>query len=209
MTTPTRGLLFHMTSIDNLPSIISHGMLSDDRVRSKGLLETEIGEDRIKGTRRRLPVRVAPGGTVSSYVPFYFAARSPMLLYIKSGNVPAYQEGQEPIIYLVTDAGSLATLGCESVFTDRNASLAFARHESDLALINAVIDWPLMEATYWAGDDDRKERRMAEFLVRDHVSFGAITQIGVRSDGMAARVREILGTMDPHPQVSVRPEWYY
>jgi ssDNA thymidine ADP-ribosyltransferase, DarT len=212
MTTPRRGLLFHMTSIDNLQSIIDDGLLSDEWVRAGGQLQTEIGEDRIKAQRRTRPVNIDPGGHVSDYVPFYFAARSPMLYAIKGGRVPAYQAGQEPIVYLVTDAPSLQRDGCRFVFTDRNAVFAIAKYESDLTRLATLIDWPVMEGAWFTNTDehpDRRERRMAEFLVRDRVPFSAITLIGTRSETMASRVLQIVGTMDPRPQVSVTPEWYF
>ena len=66
---------------------------------------------------------------------------------------------------------------------------------------------------YWFMDTpenpDRKERRMAEFLVEGRLPFRAIDQIGVRSSATAALVREILGTIDNPPEVSVTPAWYF
>jgi hypothetical protein len=201
-----------MTSIDNLPSVIERGLLSDELVCQERLLQTEIGEDRIKAARRTRRVPIEPGGMVSNYVPFYFAARSPMLYAISRGRVPAYQDGQEPIIYLVTDAKELSHHGCRFVFTDRNAYYATAKYESDLSHLDNLIDWPLMEGRYFKNtveEPDRRERRMAEFLVRDQVPFRTISQIGVRSTARASAVRRILGNIGPLPQVSVIPEWYF
>lgn len=106
----------------------------------------------------------------------------------------------------------LAKHRCRFVFTDRNAYHATAKYASDPARLDELVDWPLMEG-YWftntPEEPDRRERRMAEFLVRDQVPFGAIVQIGVRSNAMASTVLQILGTIDPQPQVSVTPEWYF
>lgn len=133
MTTPHRGLLFHFTHIDNLASIITDGLLSDSTVRVTRSLRVEVGEDRIKAQRRRRVVPIAPGGVVADYVPFYFAARSPMLYTISRGNVPAYHGGQEPLVYLVTDINRVQAAGCEFVFTDRNAYYQTAAYELDPA----------------------------------------------------------------------------
>jgi ssDNA thymidine ADP-ribosyltransferase, DarT len=201
-----------MTSVNNLPSIIEEGLFSDEAVRSRGLLETDIGEDRIKTTRRTRVVPILPGGMVSDYVPFYFAARSPMLYTINRGSVATYREGQQPIIFLVTNARLLTEHGCQFVFTDRNAYYATAKYEADEARIGDIIDWSLMEGQWWNNtldEPDRMERRMAEFLVRDSVPFEAIRRIGVKTEAMASRVRQILSTIENSPQVFVTPEWYY
>lgn len=62
VTTPRRGLLFHLTHIDNLPSVIAHGLRSDTAIRADGLLTVEVGEDRIKKQRRHRTVPIGPGG---------------------------------------------------------------------------------------------------------------------------------------------------
>jgi hypothetical protein len=173
-------------------------------------LAVEIGEDRIKEQRRRRPVPIPPGGFVADYVPFYFAARSPMLYTISRGNVPAYQEGQDPLVYLVTEVRRLETRGCRFVFTDRNAYYQTAAY--DPVQLDQVVDWPLMEGTMWKntpGEPDRMERRMAEFLVHESVPFGAILRIGVRTAPVRQAVEALLGTMTDAPDVSIQPGWYY
>lgn len=165
VTTPRSGLLFHFTHRLNLPSVIAYGLRSDSAVRADGSLAVEVGEDRIKEQRRRRGVPIGPGGVVADYVPFYFAARSPMLYAISRGNVPAYQDGQNPLVYLVTDLDRLQKVGCRFVFTDRNAYYQTATYAEDPAELDQLVDWELMEATMWnntAAEPDRMERRMAE-----------------------------------------------
>lgn len=73
-----------------------------------------------------MPVRVRPGGVVADYVPFYFAPRSPMLYAIHMGNVAEYNDGIDPLVYIVTSVERLLALGLAVVTTDRNAALATA-----------------------------------------------------------------------------------
>ena len=87
MTTPTRGLLVHFTHADNLESIVRHGIECDAAMQA-GRLTTEIGNHEIKQRRRARVVPIAPGGVVADYVPFYFAARSPMLYVITKARCP-------------------------------------------------------------------------------------------------------------------------
>ncbi len=212
MTTPRRVLLFHFTHVANLSSVVTYGLRSDTAVRSDGALAVEVGENRIKQQRRGRAVPIGPGGVVADYVPFYFAARSPMLYTIDRGNVAAYQNGQDPLLYLVTDVARLQQEGCRFVFTDRNACYRTAAYAEDPAQLEELVDWALMESTMWnntATDPDRMERRMAEFLVHRSVPFRAVMTVGVRSEVTARTVAEVLGTLDDPPQVVVRPDWYY
>ena len=90
-------------------------------------------------------VPLAPGGCVADYVPFYFAARSPMLYIISKGDVPTYSGGQDEIVYLVTSTEKVAQEGLRFVFTDRNAALGLARYGDDLQVLDDYLDWELME----------------------------------------------------------------
>lgn len=212
MTTPQNGLLFHFTHVENLPSIIAHGLRSDSAVRLASALEVEVGEDRIKAARRVRPVPVPPGGFVADYVPFYFAAKSPMLSSIANNNVAAYREGQEPILYLVTEIRTIVEAGCAAVFTDRNAYYSYAKYVADPMLAYTQVDWPLMNQKWWfntESEPDRKERRMAEMLVHDAVPFPLIVEIAARSKATLARVSDLLASVEHQPTLAVRADWYF
>lgn len=212
MTTPQNGLLFHFTHVENLPSIIAHGLRSDSVVRAAGALKVEVGEDRIKAARRFRPVPVPPGGVVADYVPFYFAARSPMLYTIQRGNVAGYQGGQDSIVYLVSKISMMLDGGCAAVFTDRNAYYPYAKFFPDARSAYDEVDWPLMNARMWKNTDtelDRMERRMAEMLVHDEVPFPLIVEIAARSEATLVRVSDLLASVEHQPKLAVRTDWYF
>jgi hypothetical protein len=212
VTTPQNGLLFHFTHIENLPSIIANGLRSDLVVRVADALEVEVGEDRIKEARRSRPVPVPPGGVVADYVPFYFAARSPMLYTIHCGNVVSYQGGQDSIVYLVSEISMVLNGGCSAVFTDRNAYYPYAMFEADALRAYDEVDWPLMRAHMWkntGSEPDRMERRMAEMLVHDAVPFRLIGAIAARSEATLVRVSDLLASVEHQPKLAVRTDWYF
>ena len=95
MTTPKRGLLYHFTHVSNLAAIAAHGIFCDSNIDESHRLTTDVGQQGIKAGRRLRQVPIVPGGVVADYVPFYFAARSPMLGSIHTGRVPTYSGGQE------------------------------------------------------------------------------------------------------------------
>lgn len=212
MTTPRRGLLFHFTHVDNLPTIAAEGLFCDRKAVSRGLLRTDVGQQDIKSQRRKRRVPIQPGGVVADYVPFYFAARSPMLYKIDKGEVPTYDGGQDGVVYLVTDIDAIAKWTQRFVFTDRNAVSEYARFADDLDMLKRFVDWSLMDARYWFNtptEPDRRSRRMAEFLVHRRVPWDAFIELAVSSDEDAARVRASLAKVSADLVIRVRQDWYF
>jgi len=213
MTTPSRGLLFHFTHIENLASVASSGLRCDSAVTSSGTTFVEVGNRDIKDRRRSRAVPIPPHGVVADYVPFYFAARSPMLYAIHMGSVPTYAGRQDEVVYLATNTVTVAEHALPFVFTDRNAALALARYSDDLDEMESLVDWPLMEGQWFKNtpdEPDRRERRMAELLVHQHVPWSAILGVMTRTDVQARQAADVLATVgvDPVP-VRTQADWYF
>lgn len=205
---PTR--IVHFTHVSHLPTVASQGLLCD--TGAGAVLMTEVGNRGIKDQRRRRPVEVGAGGVVGDYVPFYFAPRSPMLSAIYYGRVPEYTEGQDPIVYLVTSVERLIELGLTPVFTDRNAALTVAKMSTDLSALDDLVDWELMDATWWNNtpeDPERRERRMAECLVHQHVPWEAFAGIVTRTESRRTEAEGLLAGVGVATTVKARPEWYF
>jgi hypothetical protein len=205
----------HFTHVDHLATVIEHGLLSDTAAHAVGVLTTEVGNLGIKDQRRQRAVPLPPGGVVADYAPFYFAPRSPMMFRIAKGGVDSYQGGTARLIYLVTTLERLHDLGLQPILTDRNAALRYAEYRAfdptDL-LDDDFIDWRLMGQKDWYNtpeEPQRKERRMAEALVHERVTWDAITEIGTQSEIVATEVRAILAAARSSIPVIVRPHWYF
>lgn len=210
---PTEVL--HFTHINHLPTIIHSNLQCDDAVRESQLLSNEVGNISVKQHRRGRPINVGPRGPVSGYVPFYYAPRSPMMFAIERGSVPTFQEGSGRLIYLVTSLERLVSLGHLVVLTDRNAALDYAEHRlfaPDDMIDDGFIDWELMEERMWAdtpADPTRRERRMAEALVCDHVEWAAIEYVVTKNRRIADRASTILAQNRVDLPVKVNPSWYF
>ena len=212
MTTPRRGLLFHFTHVDNLPGIEAEGLLCDRLAASSGLLTIDVGHTHVKERRRHRQVPIQPGGVVADYVPFYFAARSPMLYVIDRDDVSTYHGGQDGLVHLVTDVDTIVQRNLRFVFTDHNAATNYARFSNQLDRLDNSVDWPLMEGQWWNDiptDPDRQARRMAEFLVHGAVPWDAFVEIAARTDADAARTRASLAKVSSDLVIRVRQDWYY
>lgn len=212
MTTPRRGLLFHFTHVDNLPGIAAEGLLCDPLAASRGLLTIDVGHEDVKERRRHRRVPIQPGGVVADYVPFYFAARSPMLYVIDRDDVSTYHGGQDGLVHLVTDVDTIVRRNLRFVFTDHNAATDYARFSDQLDRLDDFVDWPLMESQWWnniSTDPDRQARRMAEFLVHGAVPWDAFVEIAARTDEDAARATAALTKVNVEAVIRVRQDWYY
>ncbi len=204
--------IYHITHLRNLPSILQEGGLCcDNTVAERTLTPTEIGYQHIKERRTSKPVLLAPGGTLADYVPLYFAPRSPMLYAIAKGLVAGYDEGQEPVLHLVTTAEYIERQNLAFVFTDGHAVMAFSTFFNNLESLDH-IDWDIMKARYWMDtleDNDRKRRRQAEFLVHDFLPWFLIDEIGVMTNRVKQKVIAVLDSAEHQPKVTVRRNWYY
>jgi hypothetical protein len=201
--------IYHITHIDNLPHILGAGGLWCDRLRLQhSQVIVSIAHQHIKDRRAQRPVPVSAGGTLADYVPFYFAPRSPMLFAIHRGNVDDYHGGQEQILHLVTTVQMATQCGRPWAFTEGHADIAYSEFFDDLADLNQ-IDWNIMSASYWAGSDEDKRHRQAEFLVHQFFPWASFTEIGVCNSSMVARVQARLAPAAHRPPVHVRSGWYY
>ena len=75
-----------------------------------------------------------------------------------------YDEGQEPIIYLVSTAQRVVNSGAGFVFSDGHGIAAYTGWYDDLEDLDEV-DWQIVYANYWKDtveDMDRQRKKQAE-----------------------------------------------
>jgi hypothetical protein len=211
---PARPKIYHITHIDNLPSILASGGLdSDATMIDRGGPKSSIGMGTIKQRRLGLPVKCFPQDNVGQYVPFYFGPRSIMLYLLHMANHAdlAYRGGQGPIVHLEADFSEAVDWadrdGRRWAFTLSNAGAAYAEFRRDPEHLNEV-NWDAVAARDFR-DSSVKEGKQAEFLVRDFFPFAAVERIGVQSAAVHSRVVRALVESTHRPTVEVMPNWYY
>jgi len=203
--------IYHFTHIEHLPSIIEKGFLSYNK---RQMLQTEhidIAHQDIQQRRAKTKVPCGPRGTLHDYIPFYFAPRSPMLYAIHKGKVENYQQGQEPLIYLVTTVQKVETKGQRFVFTDGHGIMALTEFFDNISHLDKV-DWEVMKSRYWNDTQeypDRCRRRAAEFLAYEYLPWEFITEIAVINERIKSQVTSILQNINHKPSLSIQPDWYY
>ena len=206
-------LIFHITHIDNLTDILQfNAILCKNMVLQNGLNPISIAYEGIQDRRHTFNVPIIPGGVLHDYVPFSFAPRSPMLYTIKLGNVLNYNQGQEKLIYLVSDTKSIIDAGLQFVFTNGHPIVILSNFFNNINLLDTEIDWKIMKEKYWRDtplDPDRKRRRQAEFLVFNSLPFNLILGIGVYDNTILQRIEQILKRFNSQTSCKIKSTWYY
>ncbi len=204
--------IYHITHKDSLAGIITKGgVFAQTQMENNSIDYTNIAHDRIQDRRLTTPVPCGPGGCLHDYIPFYFAARSPMLYAIKMGKVEGRSASQTDIIYLVSSAEAIKAAKIGFVFTDGHGIMTLSEFYDDLSML-AEIDWDIMKEKYWrdtSEDPDRKRRRQAEFLVYNKFSWDLVEEIGVMNKRMQLKTADTISIASHKPPINLKPDWYY
>ena len=207
--------ILRIIHLDNLRICLRHGRIyAPNHTPKDEFVYRTIHNTDIQQERRVRRIRCGPGGVIHDYVPFYFGYLSPMMLKLKTGQVPGYNEGQEPLIYLVSTAQAVCEAECGFVFSDGHGIAAFTKWYDDLADLDKV-DWDMVYQRYWkddiTGDNDRQRRKQAEFLIHESCDWSLIHEIAVINNSTKAKVERVFAQVPSQhqPPVVVRSDWYY
>lgn len=176
---------YHFTHIDNLDSILKHGLLATSEKARKGISHENIANTDIQNTRSQIAInsefRLVPKNGFTKYlfdyhefVPFYFSQRSPMLLSLSmQKNID-----QERVIYFVIDCNKMLKDKPNSFFTNQSVNRIsdlpnLYNHEANLD----CLDWDAIRDPRYRLDDQTKHYKMAEFLLHKQVFMRDVVRI--------------------------------
>lgn len=186
--------LYYITHIDNLPSILQHGILSHDQIAERGVPFTAIYDADIVSRREK---RITPQGkSLWKYANLYFQARNPMLYRVVHD-----QMQRESIAILGVSPEVLHA--ADTLFATGNAAANETNilpREEGIEAINEI--WPAIDSEWWKPDDGSKRKIMAECLVPREVQPDQIHTIFVPSH----EVREAVRKLVPATKVPIVPE---
>ncbi len=157
--------LQYITTISNVPSIMTRGILSHKR--SKKLNHNSVAMEVVQERRKK---KIVPGGRpLHEYVNLYFHARNPMLYVLRSHHIELC------VLRVSSDILDLPGV----VISDSNASSDYARFLPPPRGL-FIVDKEMTFAEYWTHPDPfeamrRKSAKCAEVLVPDGVKPEFIT----------------------------------
>lgn len=156
--------LHYITPINNIPSILEHGILSHNEAQK--LEHVDISMNEIQ--ERRANKKVPNGLNLHDYANLYFDARNPMLYKRRE------QREELCILRINPDILNLP----EVVLSDRNASSAYAKFLPSPAGLDE-LDFNRIFATYWTDTNlftewTNKSIKCAEVLVPERIQSNLI-----------------------------------
>lgn len=211
---PKDPQLYHITHVENLPSILRDGSLwSDAGLIARGGPTATIGMGSIKRRRLALPVKCHPGDCVGDYVPFYFCPRSIMLYLVHCANHPelTYRGGQAPILHLELDLHEslewATGQGRRWAISLSNAGAGYSEFRNRVEQLGE-IDWESVAATDFRSPKV-KEGKQSEFLVHESVPWHLVRRIGACTQETQRQAQRALGGAAHQPPVEVIRTWYF
>ena len=205
--------IYHITHINNLPTILTDKVLRCDAERVKrGYNTANIAHEHLKQRRFTTAVPIGTKGFLADYAPFYFCNRSPMLCAISKGGVTGSENAQPNIIYFVSSVERVIKEGGRSwCFSDGHGIDKLTEFYDDpKELVN--IDWGLIDAWDWRNtlaDNDRVRKKQAEFLVYQSFPIAWVEKIAVYSEEQKKSVESTLAQHSYKIPVVIEKKWYY
>ena len=134
-----------------------------------------------------------------------------MLYQIAKGYEDIIKYPQEDIIYLISSFDRVKSNNLIYFFTDGNA-----RSETTTSYVSesdfALLDWEAIYSTYWKSDESdllRKQKKQAEFLIKDRVPVNSMDYIGVFNNAAKQNVLHLLEELNLSIPIKVSPVKLY
>lgn len=199
--------LYHITSFNNLSSILKEGLFCYNYSSNY----ENIGDQTLKKSRGTKIIARNPLMTLNDCVPFYFGPRSVMLYVISKGSVESVNCKQKDIVYLVVKLTDILKEDLPFMFTDGHAYDTFTHYYKDINDLSK-LDWEILFSKEWNNtltDNDRKRRKQAEFLLFNNLPPKLIFGIGVLNEEMQKSVEDLLTSLQLKVPCKIKKEWYY
>jgi hypothetical protein len=208
---PREWMVWHFTHIDNLESICQAGSLG---CASQVDGVTNVANPGIKDRRAIrvvAPDDAYPDSVVNDHVPFYIAAKSPMLFVVTKGH-EFYDGGAGPLVMLGAAMGDVVDAGLTWCVSNANAAAEMTTFTRDMSKIGDFVDFGLLKQRDWYNtfnDGNRKSRRAAELLVLDELPLELVSEVATLTQTTLDRARAAFRDVPGPRQYAVRPELYY
>ena len=192
--------LYYITHVNNLPSILSKGILAHRRILDLKVPFTPIYDAGIVSNREKKPA--AGNKTLWDFANTYFQPRNPMLYRV------IREKDKSDIVVVAVAPGVLSMKGA-LVTTGNAASNDSEILNSEEGQKQVFKNWEVISSDWWNSVDGSKRKIMAECLVPDQIPPEYIHSVYVSSQTVADKVRRMKLGRDvpviPEPSMFFQP----
>jgi O-acetyl-ADP-ribose deacetylase (regulator of RNase III) len=196
--------LYYITHIENLPSILTQGILSHRQVEDLHVPFKAIYDTEIVGNRK---LKITPDGrSLWEFANVYFQPRNPMLYRV------VHEKDRNEIVVLGLQPRVLKIPG--AYITNGNAANSpteFFHFKEGIKAVSKI--WDTITSEWWNSVDGSKRKIMAECLVPEVIQPEFIHSVYVASHSVADRVRAIISPRNlpiiPEPKMFFKPARQY
>lgn len=192
--------LYYITHIDNIPSILEHGILSHEAVERRHIPFTPIYDGAIVSHRHE---RFAPdGNNLWHFANLYFQPRNPMLYRVMN------EKTAKKIVIFAVNPSVIDLPG--AYITTGNAASRPTDILSPTEGREAITQmWNVIQSEWWREEDGSKRKMMAECLIPDRIPPTYLLTIFTNSHFAAENVKSLIGdsaiSVVPEPQMFFHP----
>jgi len=208
---PKDWLVWHFTHRDNLEAICAAGsLLPSSRVDPR----RSVANEDVKGRRTYWvePDENYPESTVRDHVPFYIAAKSPMLFAVTSPGTAPYKASSSDLVFIGMVLGDLIEAGLTWCISNGNASSGYTDFNRDISQIGTFVDFDLLCQKMWKNTPDdlnRQGRRAAECLVLGEVPLHLSRVVVTRDSGGLSQPRELFKSVGGEREYCAMRDVFY
>jgi len=184
--------LYHLTHVDNLPSILADGLVSLNQLDRHSQQHTSIALETAQERRRNRSLR--GDRSVHDFVPFYLTPLTPMLY--------SWRHLQDELALVLVTGRAVYWRGV--LATDGNLASPRAQVFTSWREAFRAIRWDIVKARFWKEFDEGSFYRAAEVLIAGRVHSKHIERVVVRTDTARAslmsccqRARDVI-IVDPN-----------
>lgn len=195
--------LYHLTHIDNLPSIAERGLLAKNALAPDDYVDISLESAQERREEKHVPLSPRRNGwaevvkPLHDLVPFFVAPRNPMTSKLRDRSAE--------LCWLVLDPRDLCDGGHEVAFTNGNMASSITRPY--LLGVDSLekMPWTVLRAKYWPDHENGSVRRSAELLVWPQIDWSLVTRIEVLTPDARARVLDVLSGIVAPTRVTTAP----
>ena len=187
--------LYYITHIENIPSILAHGILSHERVLAENIPYIRIYAEDIIANRQ--DIQTPDGHSLWHFANLYFQPRNPMLYRV----IHEKPVTEIAIISLKPEILDRLDIFISTGNAAHSASEILPSGKGRKVLRKIIKDTKL---EYWKAEDGSKRKIMAECLVPDMVSSNLIQTIYVATRSSKANLEALI----PYSNIPIVTEPY-